>query len=65
MSMMQQMSARIRELTRLYNDACRVVSEAVDAEEQGCEKSEKLQSERKTLSQIYHAYLEVSNGRDD
>lgn len=35
MSMMQQMSARIRELTRLYNDACRVVSEAVDAEEQG------------------------------
>jgi CRP-like cAMP-binding protein len=64
MSMMQ-MSARIRELTRLYNDACRVVSEAVDAEEQGCEKSEKLQSERKTLSQIYHAYLEVSNGRDD
>ena len=65
MSMMQQMSARIRELTRLYNDACRVVSEAVDAEEQGCEKSEKLQSERKTLSQIYHAYLEASNGRDD
>jgi CRP-like cAMP-binding protein len=65
MSVMQQMSARIRELTRLYNDACRVVSEAVDAEEQGCEKSEKLQSERKTLSQIYHAYLEVSNGRDD
>lgn len=64
LSIMQQMSARIRELTRLYNDACRVVSESLDAEEEGREKSQKLQSERKTLSDIYHSYLKMANSRD-
>lgn len=57
LSLMQQMSARIRELTRLYNDACRVVSEAMDAEDAGREKSEKLQEERRSLSNVYRALL--------
>ena len=55
MSVMQQMSARIRELTRLYNDACRVVAEAMEAEKSGQEKSEKLQKERQSLSNFYYS----------
>lgn len=55
MSVMQQMSARIRELTRLYNDACRVVAEAMEAEDAGHEKSEKLQEERRSLSSFYYS----------
>ncbi len=55
LQLMQQMSARIRELTRMYNDACRVVSEAMDAEDEGKEKSEELQKERRSLSDFYRA----------
>lgn len=63
LAIMQQMSARIRELTRQYNDACRVVAEAMEAEKNGREKSKKLQSERQTLSDHYHSYWElVGNG---
>lgn len=57
LSVMQQMSARIRELTRQYNDACRIVSEAMDAEREGREKSEKLQAERRSLSDVYHRLI--------
>ena len=53
MAIMQQMSARIRELTREYNDACRVVSEAMDAERRGEAKSDRLQKERKRLSDYF------------
>ena len=56
LAIMQQMSARIRELTREYNDACRVVAEAMAAEKEGREKSRKLQRERQTLSDYYHSY---------
>lgn len=56
MSIMQQMSARIRELTRQYLEACRVVTEAVDAERDGREKSRELQDERARLVEIYRAY---------
>lgn len=56
MSIMQQMSARIRELTRAYLDACRVVSEAVSAEQSGREKSSALQSEREKLVAFYRSY---------
>ncbi|MBO4915757.1 MAG: cyclic nucleotide-binding domain-containing protein [Oscillospiraceae bacterium] len=62
MSIMQQMSARIRELTRQYNDACRVVSESIDAENAGVEKSPALQKERKKLSDYYHAFLDLPSG---
>lgn len=62
-AIMQQMSARIRELTRLYNDACRIVSEAVAAERAGRRKSEKLQSERRSLSDYYQAYLKLFGGK--
>jgi CRP-like cAMP-binding protein len=62
LSVMQQMSARIRELTRLYNDACRVVSEAIEAEESGKEKSQKLQKERRHLSDYYRDYLRLLGG---
>ena len=55
MAIMQQMSARIRELTREYNDACRVVSEAMDAERRGVAKSDRLQKERKRLSDFFTA----------
>lgn len=53
LSIMQQMSARIRELTRQYNDACRVVSESMAAEKAGREKSAALQSERQSLCDAY------------
>ncbi len=56
MAIMQQMSARIRELTRDYNEACRVVAEAVAAEKAGREKSEELQRERQLLSDTYAAH---------
>ncbi len=56
MAIMQQMSARIRELNRDYSEACRIVAEAVAAEKAGKEKSEKLQQERKMLSDFYESY---------
>lgn len=62
LSIMQQMSARIRELQRDYNDACRVVAESLEAESAGREKSSRLQSERKKLSDCYHRYLKLLGG---
>ena len=62
LSIMQQMSARIRELQRDYNDACRVVAESLEAERTGAEKSGRLQSERKRLSDYYHDYLRLLGG---
>ena len=59
MAIMQQMSARIRELTRQYNDACRIVSESMEAEKRGHEKSAELQKERKKLSDYYRAYIKL------
>ncbi len=59
MSVMQQMSARIRELTREYNNACRVVAQALEAEKAGKEKSEELQQERQALSDFYYNYLTI------
>ena len=59
MAIMQQMSARIRELTRQYNDACRIVAEAMEAEKRGHEKSVALQKERKKLSDYYRAYIKL------
>ncbi len=59
LSVMQQMSARIRELTRDYNNACRVVAQAMEAEKAGREKSEELQQERQALSDIYYNYLTI------
>ncbi len=62
LAIMQQMSARIRELTRQYNDACRIVSEAMAAEKAGEAKSDALQRERRRLSDYYHAYLKLLGG---
>ncbi len=62
MAIMQQMSARIRELTRQYNDACRIVAESMAAEKAGHEKSKTLQTERKKLSDYYNAYLKLLGG---
>lgn len=62
LSIMQQMSGRIRELQRQYNDACRVVAEAMEAERSGREKSDSLQHERKKLSDYYHDYLKLLGG---
>lgn len=59
LSVMQQMSARIRELTRDYNNACRIVAQALEAEKAGREKSEELQQERQALSDIYYNYLTI------
>lgn len=59
MAIMQQMSARIRELTRQYNDACRIVAESMEAEKHGREKSSELQKERKKLSDYYRAYIKL------
>ncbi len=59
MSVMQQMSSRIRELTREYNNACRIVAQAMEAEKAGKEKSEELQQERQALSDIYYNYLTI------
>ena len=62
MAVMQQMSARIRELQREYNNACRIVAEAMEAEKSGREKSGRLQTERKKLSDHYHSYLKLLGG---
>ncbi len=62
MAIMQQLSARIRELTREYNNACRVVAESMDAEKAGREKNGTLQKERKRLSDYYHDYLRLLGG---
>ena len=62
MAIMQQMSARIRELTRQYNDACRIVAEAMEAEKHGREKSAELQTERRKLSDYYRAYIKKLGG---
>ena len=59
MAIMQQMSARIRELQRQYNDACRIVAESMEAEKHGREKSSELQKERKKLSDYYRAYIKL------
>ena len=64
-AIMQQMSARIRELQSQYNDACRVVAESLEAEKNGREKSGKLQKERQSLSDFYHAYLRMLGGNLD
>lgn len=65
LAIMQQMSARIRELQRQYNDACRIVAESLAAEKAGQEKSGKLQRERQSLSDMYHAYLKLLGGNLD
>ncbi|MCR5825827.1 MAG: cyclic nucleotide-binding domain-containing protein [Oscillospiraceae bacterium] len=62
LAIMQQMSARIRELQRDYNDACRIVSESLEAERSGREMSHELQHERKRLSDYYHSYLKLLGG---
>ena len=59
LSIRQQMSSRIRELTRQYNDACRIVAESMEAEKHGREKSSELQKERKKLSDYYRAYIKL------
>lgn len=56
-SVMQQMGARIRELQREYNDACRVAAESLAAEKLGREKGVRLQSERKKLSDHYRDFF--------
>lgn len=63
LSIMRQMSARIRELQRDYNDACRVVAESMAAEAAGKEKSGALQQERKKLSDLYQSYLRMLGGK--
>ena len=51
----------VREDPEAMMYACRVVAESMDAESTGSEKSGRLQTERKKLSDYYHAYLSLTN----
>ena len=51
---MQHMSHRLRNLTKDYMEACKTVAEAVEAEENGNEKSEGLQKQMKKLNDYYN-----------
>ena len=50
---MQNMSRRIRELTRDYLEACQTVAESVEAEKTGKEKSSSLLAKLKKFSDAY------------
>lgn len=50
---MQHMSKRLRELTKDYMDACRTVSEAMEAEENGAEQSDWVKEHLKKFTGVY------------
>ena len=50
---MQHMSHRLRGLTNDYMDVCKTVAEAVEAEKNGSEKSEELQTKMKKFNDLY------------
>ena len=50
---MQNMSRRIRDLTKDYLEVCGTVAEAVDTEENGKARSEGLQNKMKKFNDIY------------
>ena len=55
---MQNMSHRIRELTRDYLEACRAVAEAVETEKTGKEKSSWFKEKvRKLMDDYERAYI--------
>lgn len=61
LSIMQHMSGRIRNLTADYLDACRAVSEAVEAEKTGKEKSSWFKSKVSRFLEDYRMSLEAQN----
>lgn len=54
---MQQMSSRIRALTQDYLEACRAVSEAVESEKNGSEKSGWFRSNMKRFIDAYDSSM--------
>ncbi len=56
MHIMQQMSARIRELTRLHREACRTTADAAQPEPHEKEKGGEQQAKRDELATIYRSY---------
>ncbi|MBQ2829842.1 MAG: cyclic nucleotide-binding domain-containing protein [Oscillospiraceae bacterium] len=61
LAIMQNMSVRVRELTRDYMNACKAISEAIDLEDSGGEKSEELQSKLKRYNDIYRSSVKGGN----
>ena len=59
MEIMQHMSGRIRNLTNNYLDACRAVSEALESEKNGKEKSNWFKSKVDRFLKDYRASLEA------
>lgn len=53
LSIMRQLSERIRETNRKYMNACRVVYENDEAEKSGREKSDELKKDMEMLAEFY------------
>ena len=53
LAIMRQLSARLRETTQKYADACRVVYETAEAEKNGADKSAELAAEIFYLTEVY------------
>ena len=53
LAIMRQLSARLRETTQKYADACRVVYETAEAEKNGVEKSPQLSADIYYLTEVY------------
>lgn len=60
---MQNMSHRILKLTRDYLEACRTVTESVELEKTGKEKSGSLMEDLKKLSDVYHESVKTGADR--
>ena len=60
---MQNMSHRIRELTRDYLEACQTVTESVELEKNGKEKSSSLVANLKKFSDVYRESVKTDADR--
>lgn len=61
LGIMRQLSQRIRETTKNYADACRVVYENDAAENSGAEKSEWLRENTDYFAQVYSSFMKNRN----
>ena len=55
--LVKQLSRRLRETTRNYEEACRTVSETITAEQQGKERSGGLKSKLKFFADVYRGFV--------
>ena len=55
--LVKQLSHRLRETTRNYQEACRTVAETVDAEQKGEERSGGLKKKLRFFADVYRGFV--------